>query len=280
MQKKIFRYLFYSIYDLFNIFINLKSNHNFIILYPRLLSIMFQKILIFEKKNRKLFFQNIRDYSDILTVHEIFSDENYNLKVFNNFESIQKEYNNILELNKIPLIIDCGSNIGSSSVYFNKIFPDSSIASIEADTNSFEFSKKNIKFKNSFIINKAINCEKKNVNFLSDNEDNRASKVINDGGRLIESTTINEVIFDLNHKKNKPFLIKIDIEGFERNLFLKNYDWIDEFKVIIIEIHDWMLPNESNSFNFLNAIVETMNKKFKRDLLILGENIILVRIDE
>tara|TARA_B110000008_G_scaffold85136_1_gene86917 strand:- start:927 stop:1769 length:843 start_codon:yes stop_codon:yes gene_type:complete len=280
MQKKIFRYLFYSIYDFFNIFINLKSNHNFIILYPRVLSIIFQKILIFEKKKRKFFFQNVRDYSDILTVHEIFSDENYNLKVCSNFENIQKEYNNILELNKIPLIIDCGSNIGSSSVYFNKIFPDSNIASVEADTNSFEFSKKNIKFKNSLIINKAINCEKKNVNFLSDNEDNRASKVINEGGKLIESTTINEIIFDLNHKNNKPFLIKIDIEGFESNLFLKNYDWIDDFKVIIIEIHDWMLPNESNSFNFLNAIVETMNKKFKRDLLILGENLILVRIDE
>ena len=280
MKKKIFRYLFYSIYDFFNIFINLKSNHNFIILYPRVLSIIFQKILIFEKKKRKFFFQNVRDYRDILTVHEIFSDENYNLKVCNNFENIQKEYNNILELNKIPLIIDCGSNIGSSSVYFNKIFPDSNIASVEADTNSFEFSKKNIKFKNSFIINKAINCEKKNVNFLSDNEDNRASKVINEGGKLIESTTINEIIFDLNHKNNKPFLIKIDIEGFESNLFLKNYDWIDDFKVIIIEIHDWMLPNESNSFNFLNAIVETMNKKFKRDLLILGENLILVRIDE
>ena len=71
-------------------------------------------------------------------------------------------------------------------------------------------------------------CPDSDSDGLSDNEDNRASKVINDGGRLIESTTINEVIFDLNHKKNKPFLIKIDIEGFERNLFLKNYDWIDK----------------------------------------------------
>ena len=280
MLKKIFRYLFYTIYDFFKIFINLRSNNNFIILYPRILSVILKKILIFEKKKRRFFFQNIRDYSDILTVYEIFSEENYNLQIFNNFGSVKKKYNDILELNQIPLIIDCGSNIGSSSVYFNKIFPESNIASVEADNKSFEFSKKNINFKSSLLINKVINCENNSVNFLSDYEDNRASKVTNEGGKLIESITINEIIYDLNYKNNKPFLIKIDIEGFESNLFSKNYDWIDEFKVIIIEIHDWMLPNESNSFNFLNAMVETMNKKFKRDLLILGENLILVRIDE
>ena len=91
---------------------------------------------------------------------------------------------------------------------------------------------------------------------------------------------INELINDLRSKNNKGFLIKIDIEGFESMLFSKNYEWINEFKVIIVEIHDWMLPKESNSFNLLNALVQTMNKKNKRDLLISDENLISIRIDE
>jgi len=280
MIKKISRYLYYSIFDLLKIFINLKSTNNFIILYPRILSLILRSILIFDKKEKNFFFQKVRNYSDVLTVYEIFSYENYNLKLFKSYENVKKEYTKIIELNCLPLIIDCGSNIGASSVYFNKIFPESNILSIEPDKNSFEFSKKNINFKNSLLINKAINCEKNKVNFFSDIKDNRASKVSLKGGDIVESATINEIIEDLKPRNNKPFLIKIDIEGFESKLFSKNYEWLNEFKVIIIEIHDWMLPKEFNSFNFLRALVETMSKKSKRDLLILEENLISIRIDE
>tara|TARA_B100001250_G_scaffold219981_1_gene188714 strand:- start:1092 stop:1934 length:843 start_codon:yes stop_codon:yes gene_type:complete len=280
MIKKISRYLYYSIFDLLKIFINLKSTNNFIILYPRILSLILRSILIFDKKEKNFFFQKVRNYSDVLTVYEIFSYENYNLKLFKSYENVKKEYTKIIELNCLPLIIDCGSNIGASSVYFNKIFPESNILSIEPDKNSFEFSKRNINFKNSLLINKAINCEKNKVNFFSDIKDNRASKVSLKGGDIVESATINEIIEDLKPRNNKPFLIKIDIEGFESKLFSKNYEWLNEFKVIIIEIHDWMLPKEFNSFNFLRALVETMSKKSKRDLLILEENLISIRIDE
>ena len=280
MIKKLFRYFYYSILDLFKIFINLKSKHNFIILFPRIISLVFKRIIIFDKTKKNFFFQSIRNYSDILTVYEIFSEENYNLKVFKHYEDVKKEYSKILESKKSPLIIDCGSNIGSSSVYFNKIFPISNIVSIEPDKNSYEFSKKNINFNNSLLINKAVNCEKNIINFFSDPKDNRASKVVDDSKESVQSITINEIINDIENNNNKPFLIKIDIEGFENKLFLKNYEWINEFKIIIIEIHDWMLPNKSNSFNFLNAIIKTMYNNNKRDLLILDENLISIRIDE
>ena len=41
-----------------------------------------------------------------------------------------------------------------------------------------------------------------------------------------------------------------------------------------------MLPGQNNSFNFLNAISNIMNNNKKRDLIISGENIILIRIEE
>ena len=280
MIKSLFRYFYYLIYDLLKIFINLKSTNNFIILYPRIISLILKDVLIFDKIKKNFFFQKIRSYNDLLTVHEVFSEENYNLKVFKSYEDILIEYHRILELKNLPLVIDCGSNIGSSSVYFNKIFTTSNILSIEPDKNSYEFSKKNLKFRNSLLINKAVNCEENDINFFSDITDNRASRVTNRGGDIVKSITINELINDLRSKNNKPFLIKIDIEGFESMLFSKNYEWINEFKVIIVEIHDWMLPKESNSFNLLNALVQTMNKKNKRDLLISDENLISIRIDE
>ncbi len=37
------------------------------------------------------------------------------------------------------------------------------------------------------------------------------------------------------------FIVKIDIEGFERDLFDRNIDWVDQAAAIIVEPHDRML---------------------------------------
>tara|TARA_B100002019_G_scaffold281657_1_gene285960 strand:- start:650 stop:1495 length:846 start_codon:yes stop_codon:yes gene_type:complete len=280
MFKNLMRYLYYSLLDILRIIKNLISRNTFIILSPRILSLILKKVLIFDKKNKFFFYHNVRNYSDILTVHEIFSDENYNLSILASFDHIKKEYEEILKSKSIPLIIDCGSNIGSSSLYFSKIFNRSQIVLIEPDNKSFEFSKKNIKYQNTIFLNKVIDSEKKNVNFFSDPDDNRKSKVSKEGVNIVKSITINEIVEKLKIENKVPFLIKIDIEGYENQLFSKNYDWIDKFKIIIIEIHDWMIPNKYNSFNFLNALVENMKINHKRDLIISGENLISIRIDE
>ena len=59
---------------------NLFKNYNFIILTPRFLSILIKRVFIFDKNNKTIFYQNIRNYYDLLTVHEIFGSEDYNLK--------------------------------------------------------------------------------------------------------------------------------------------------------------------------------------------------------
>ena len=64
-----------------------------------------------------------------------------------------------------------------------------------------------------------------------------------------------------------PFIIKIDIEGGETDLFQKNIEWLDQFPLVIIELHDWMLPGEGCSTNFFKSI-----SKYNFDILVRGEN--------
>jgi hypothetical protein len=71
-----------------------------------------------------------------------------------------------------------------------------------------------------------------------------------------------------NHRKFTPFILKIDIEGFEKDLFSRNLAWIDKFPILIIELHDSTHEGTSNSNNFLSAI-----SKRNRDFLYFGENI-------
>ena len=65
-----------------------------------------------------------------------------------------------------------------------------------------------------------------------------------------------------------PFIVKIDIEGFEGELFSRNLEWLDRFYVLIIELHDWMLPRQRSSQSFLRAV-----GALDRDFLQVGENV-------
>ena len=51
---------------------------------------------------------------------------------------------------------------------------------------------------------------------------------------------------------------------------------MDKFKIIIIEIHDWMLPSQDISTNFIYSLTKSM-KKNKRDLILKGENLISIK---
>lgn len=276
MFKKFCKNVYYLFFDLFTILRNFDNKYNFIVLTPRLLSKLIKRSLIFDKLNRDIFIQNIRNDFDLITIYEIFSEENYNLRKFEIWKSISKVLHSYQKENIKPLIIDCGSNIGSSSEYFKRCYRNGQIIMIEPDINNFKFSKKNTSIEDRFLINNAISSDEKSLKFSNLSEDNRAYKITDDGNIDIKSTTV-ENILNITGNGFKPFLIKIDIEGFEKDLFLKNYQWIEFFDVIMIELHDWMLPNKNNSYNFINAINEICNENLRFDFLISGENLILVK---
>lgn len=277
--KKLIKLIYLSLFDIFKLIINCRKKYNYIIIFPRLISLIFKKILIFDKNKKKFFFQEIRNLNDSFTVHEIFSEENYNLLRFKISKSLKQFFDKESKI-KRPIIIDCGSNIGSSSCYFSRQYKNALVILVEPDIKNFNFSKKNA-FGNDFLyFNKAISNQKQIKKFLIDDKDNRGSRISDLGSNEVECITVKDIL-EYSEKSNQfPFLIKIDIEGYEKELFRNNYDWVDKFKVIIIELHDWMLPGQNNSFNFLNAISNIMNNNKKRDLIISGENLILIRIDE
>jgi hypothetical protein len=67
------------------------------------------------------------------------------------------------------------------------------------------------------------------------------------------------------------FLVKVDIEGFEKDLFEANTEWVDETAAIFIEPHDWMFPDQGNSLNLQRAVI---GRGF--EIIIQGENLVFV----
>lgn len=154
-----------------------------------------------------------------------------------------------ISLSNVHTIIDAGANTGISSLYFSIRFPDAQIYSIEPESNNAKLLIKNThKFKNIVFINKAIwNTDTtlfihdRNTGHWGFNTNNTKSSIQD---QTVEATSINSLLttYDI------PYIdiLKIDIEGSEKELFEHNYeDWIPKCKIILVEVHDYIKQNAS-----------------------------------
>ena len=71
-----------------------------------------------------------------------------------------------------------------------------------------------------------------------------------------------------------PFIAKIDIEGFESEVFLDNLGWLDDIYMLLIEPHDWLFPGQRKSRSLQRAMA---SRDF--EIFISGENLVYVRAE-
>lgn len=264
-MKNLFKFIFFLIVSIF------QKKKRFIICNPNLSLFGITKVFIYDKKNKNFSSYNIRNKYDFITIEEIFFYECYNISDLKIFKKIIKE----IETKRL-LIVDCGSNIGCSTNYFGKSYRNAQIVSIEPDDDNFSVLTKNVKGQNVILVNSAISNDNFNYEIKSE-EDNRAISIIKTNQVNSRKTiTINQILNEKINENLHPFLIKIDIEGHEKDLFNSNTEWFDRFDIVVIEIHDWMIPGKSISKGYLNEIVNSM-KKYNRDLIIKGENLISIK---
>jgi FkbM family methyltransferase len=152
-----------------------------------------------------------------------------------------------------PLLIDAGANIGAASLYFNKIYSGLKTVAIEPDNENAKLAMHNLSGLDVQVIQGALG-NKTGVMYINDIDFAPiAYRVGESGNKPVSSHTITSILaaFGTNYF---PFILKIDIEGGEDNVFSGNAQWLDLFPVVIIELHDWMLPFKNSSKNFYRNI--------------------------
>lgn len=209
-------------------------------------------------------------------IQQIFQDQDYNISNWEQGKKLLEYHNEQSKINP-SLIIDAGANIGASTVYFSKIYPNSFVFSIEPDTVNWQLLKMNTAGLNGFNFNGAIadidgelvfedpgrsdwGYMTKRVSDLDNTENLKKVKSISPASILSHSVCQN----------TNPLIIKIDIEGGEEFLFNGDTSWLSRFPLVIIELHDWMMPFSGSSRNFIKSIAQ-----HDFDFLHRGENIFL-----
>lgn len=228
-------------------------------------------IFVFDKKEKKfLHFKSNTDV-DVLTANEVFFRSEYSFKSMKLNDNIMRRYQLFVNQGKPPLIIDCGANIGLSSVYFCHAFPFSKIIALEPDRKNFEICLKNSEqYENIFVkragINYAVGKGKiKNPTAIN-------NEYIIEIGEEGDVELTNIEVLAKEHLNHPLFIVKVDIEGSESELFSGNTAWIDRCDIIMIELHDWLFPRQGKSKSFLQEI-----SKRDRDFVIRGENVFSIR---
>ncbi len=211
--------------------------------------------------------------SDSLAFLEVFQEKTYDLSSFPQFSRVLQVYQRTVDAGQIPIIIDAGANVGAASIWFSRQFPLARVLAVEPDASNAEICRLNTRtLPNVEVIEAAIGSEEGRV--LLTNPANQAWMVqtrrSEDGN--IPIVTIPALIRN-QERPVKLFLVKIDIEGFESDLFAQNVEWVDDAEVIIIEPHDWLFPGRETSRNFQTLLAE---RRF--ELLIRGYNLIYVRL--
>lgn len=189
----------------------------------------------------RLNYLSYRSYK--LLFHEIFLNQEYR------FTSSRKR----------PLIIDCGSNIGMSILYFKMLYPDSRIIGFEPDDNAFSCLEKNIKDNNLQSVEvymKAVSGSEGVMDFYYDPDNLGAlSMSIFEERKPKQRKSVDTVVLSKYIVEDVDFL-KIDIEGAEINVIqeLSNSGKLYRIKQMVIEYHHHIVSDQDVLSTFLNIL--------------------------
>lgn len=177
--------------------------------------------------------------SDLPCLEKVFVEEEYRLPDYNNSEFAIRP----------KLIIDAGANVGMTSLYFAHTFPDATIIAIEPESSNFELLSRNCAAIPNIILKKAaLWPSEAKLQIRDENTDKWMFSVEpGKGSGSIDTVTIPGILEAT--KLGHIDLLKIDIEGAERELFEAGAErWLTCVNMIVIELHDRYKDGCSQAF--------------------------------
>jgi FkbM family methyltransferase len=157
---------------------------------------------------------------------------------------VTREYD--FEFSKpLRTIIDAGANIGLTSVFYANKYPGATVVAIEPESSNFEVLKRNIApYPNVIALQVALWNDNKDISLIDPELRHdgfrtvEAPKLANPGDNctFVRGVTLDKLMSDLN--LSYVDMLKLDIEGSEKELFENSGTWIGKVGVIVAELHD------------------------------------------
>jgi len=249
------------------------------------LRLLFQIERTLPSKSESVRTYRVPGYPDPVYLRESISDHaafwqclvlnQYEFRRFPQSKQLMECYQTAMAKGVHPLIIDCGGNIGLATIWFAAAFPQAKIFVIEPEKGNLEILRRNTRHfgERVTVLEGGIWNESGRLHIVNPDSGAMAFRVTAASSTQLDSMrayTVDEVC--ALAKSEAPFIVKLDIEGAQRNLFLSNTDWVGRTDLITLELDDWLLPWQGTSRTFFSCI-----SKFPYDYLLNVESIFCFR---
>jgi FkbM family methyltransferase len=169
--------------------------------------------------------------TDTGTMREVFFDRDYDIQTGRT----------------INVIVDAGANVGLTSVFFANKYPAATIFAIEPEEGNFSLLKKNVAHYPQVIPIHAALWNHSGGIQLSDPGrgehgfvTGEALEISDVSARSVPSVTLSDLM--LQFGISRIDLLKVDIEGAEKEVFESSGAWIAKVDMIIVELHERFKP--------------------------------------
>jgi len=237
--------------------------------------ILLRSRILFDKRTGKIrTFKLRRQLSDYWAYDQCLATSALDLDPFPQGTKLRSTYDKMLAKGVKPIILDCGANIGFSTYWLSVEYPKATIIAVEPDHDNALLAEYNTRHCNNVqIIQAAVASSDCRLSLTNTDQGSDAFRTVpNDFGE-ITGYSIASLVTMSGGTHEDLLLAKIDIEGFENDLFSANVDWVQYAQAIIVEPHDWMISGQATANNLLRAISSQ-----PRDFLVHGEHVISFRI--
>jgi FkbM family methyltransferase len=206
--------------------------------------------------------------SDFEVMEEIFVHREYDFTGWPSHHAmVERAYADAISAGKVPVILDCGANIGLASIWFALRYPRARIYAIEPEPDNFAMLRRNVGgYANVVPVHAAISDQVTRVSLRNPQDQPWACQTEEDETGGIETVTIPDLF--ARFPDSEPLIVKVDIEGHETTLFRSNTDWADDTPLVVFEMHDWLFAWRGTG----DAILRCLTQR-SRDYLIRGEHL-------
>jgi FkbM family methyltransferase len=180
---------------------------------------------------------------------------------------VEQAYAELLDAGKVPVIIDCGANIGLASIWFALRYPRAAVCAVEPEPGNFAMLRRNVAAcANVTPIQAGISDRVTRVALRNPADEPWACQTEEDAQGGVETVTIADLLAETPNAA--PLIVKVDIEGYETSLFRSNTAWAKETPLVVFEMHDWLFAWRGTG----DAMLRCLTRQ-PRDYLVRGENI-------
>jgi FkbM family methyltransferase len=208
--------------------------------------------------------------SDERVITEVLKHREYDFARLRRGPELNGLYSRLVQAGRTPLIVDAGANIGASAIWFAYTFPAARVVALEPEPANFALLAANTQGANVEPLRAALAARSGRVSLVDPGEGAWGFRTAAVGDAAPSSADVPAVtIGDLYAAKDcAPFIVKIDIEGGETDVFSAATDWVAQTPVIVIELHDWLLTGQASARPFLRCV-----SALDRDFVYVGENV-------